>query len=394
MTTRESKPAVRGRILLVDDNLLGRAMISRELAAEGYEVVEARNGREGLDLLAREAVDVVLLDMIMPEMDGPAVLRHMKSDPALAAIPVVMISAQDDIAGIVSAIEMGAEDYLPKPPNPVLLRARVGASIERKRLADAERRRTQELETERRAAEALLRNILPKTVAEELREKGSVAPRYYEDATIVFTDFAGFTNTTEGLAAQDLVELLNTYFTVFDRIVARYELEKLKTIGDSFMFAAGLPVRSPSHPVDAVLAELEMLDAVAGMHCMDPRCTWQMRVGAHTGPVIAGVVGESKFAFDVWGDTVNLSARMEAGSQPGRLNISERTYVRVKDFFACEPRGRLRTKDGKEVEMYFVNGIHPALSVSAEAFRHRYEAYFARPLPPGALTGGAFAYQP
>ncbi|HOK44437.1 MAG TPA: adenylate/guanylate cyclase domain-containing protein [Bryobacteraceae bacterium] len=379
----EPQSGVKGRILLVDDSLLGRTLISRELAAQGYGILEARDGREALELLAREAVDVVLLDMIMPEMDGAAVLRQMKSDPALASIPVIMVSAEDDMAGVAAAIEMGAEDYLAKPPNPVVLRARIGASIERKRLADAERRRAEEAEAERQAAEALLRNILPKSVAEELRTKGSVAPRYYEDATIAFTDFVGFTCATENLAAQELVEILNTYFTAFDRIVARYELEKLKTIGDSFMFAAGLPERTPSHPVDAVLAGLEMLDAVANMHQKDPRCTWRVRIGVHTGPVIAGVVGESKFAFDVWGDTVNLSARMEAGSQPGRLNISERTYVRVKDFFACEPRGRVRTKDGKETEMYFVNGIHPALTTPADAFRRRYEAYFGKPLPPG-----------
>ncbi|HPQ15692.1 MAG TPA: response regulator, partial [Bryobacteraceae bacterium] len=247
----EPQSGVKGRILLVDDSLLGRTLISRELAAQGYGILEARDGREALELLAREAVDVVLLDMIMPEMDGAAVLRQMKSDPALASIPVIMVSAEDDMAGVAAAIEMGAEDYLAKPPNPVVLRARIGASIERKRLADAERRRAEEAEAERQAAEALLRNILPKSVAEELRTKGSVAPRYYEDATIAFTDFVGFTCATENLAAQELVEILNTYFTAFDRIVARYELEKLKTIGDSFMFAAGLPERTPSHPVAA-----------------------------------------------------------------------------------------------------------------------------------------------
>ena len=172
---------------------------------------------------------------------------------------------------------------------------------------------------------------------------------YFEDVTIGFTDFVGFTLATEKLAAEEIVGLLHEYFTAFDRIVSRYGLEKMKTIGDSYMFVSGMPDRRPSHPVDAVLAALEMVETVRTMARPDEGIEWQMRVGLHTGPVIAGVVGIHKFAFDVWGDSVNFSSRMESSGAPNRVNLSERTYSRVKDFVRCTPRGRVVTKDGREV---------------------------------------------
>src|SRR5262249_35761018 len=154
------------------------------------------------------------------------------------------------------------------------------------------------------------------------------------DVTILFSDFVGFTRATEELAAEDLVNLLQTYFTAFDRIVARYGLEKLKTIVDSYMLAGGLPERNPSHPVDTVMAAFEMIRTVEDLSSQE--APWRVRIGIHTGPVIAGVVGITKFAFDVWGETVNLSSRMESSGEPNRINLSARTYSRVKDFFQCE----------------------------------------------------------
>jgi adenylate cyclase len=302
-----------------------------------------------------------------------------------------MISALDEIRSVVRCIEMGAEDYLNKPFDPVLLRARVGATIEKKRLRDEQQRKTRELErameeaeTERRQSELLLRNILPAQIAEELRGRGQVEPRYFEDVTILFTDFVGFTRATEDLAAEDLVNLLHTYFTAFDRIVDRYGLEKLKTIGDSYMLVGGLPERNPSHPVDAVMAAFEMVKVVEELSSEE--APWRVRIGIHTGPVIAGVVGIKKFAFDIWGETVNFSSRMESAGAPNRVNMSARTYSRVKDFFECEPRGQVTTKEGKAHDMYFAKGILPKLiddrtQPVPPAFVRRYRIYFQKAPP-------------
>jgi len=252
--------------------------------------------------------------------------------------------------------------------------------------------RAVELENQRRVSESLLLNILPSEVAQELQQKGAVEPMYFEDVTIIFTDFVGFTLSTEKLAAEDLVTMLHDYFTAFDHIVTRYRLEKLKTIGDSYMCVSGLPVaqrglRTPSHPVDAVLAAFEMVSAVRQRERTSQHdVRWSVRIGVHTGPVVAGVVGIQKFAFDVWGDTVNYASRMESSGQPNRVNMSADTYRRVKDFFACEYRGKVMTKDKRETDMYFADGILPSLldgegETPPPAFLRRYRVYFQNEPP-------------
>ena len=234
--------------------------------------------------------------------------------------------------------------------------------------------------------EALLLNILPAQVARELREKGLVDPKYFEDVTILFTDFKGFTLSTENLAAEELVSMLHDYFLAFDEIATRYGVEKIKTIGDSYMLAGGLPDRKPSHPLDVVLAGLEMAHAVAEINRRDLPAKWDVRIGVHTGSVVAGVVGVKKFAFDIWGDTVNYASRMESSGVPGRVNLSERTHARIKDFIACTSRGKVLTKEKKEMEMFFAEGILPKLLDDAgtnppPAFAKRYGVYFQKEPP-------------
>jgi class 3 adenylate cyclase len=188
--------------------------------------------------------------------------------------------------------------------------------------------------------------------------------------------------------------MLHDYFTAFDQIVARYGLEKMKTIGDSYMCLSGLPVRNPAHPVDTVMAAFEMLHAVEQRERENRPAQWKVRIGIHTGPVIAGVVGINKFAFDIWGDTVNYSSRMESSGQANRINLSERTYSRVKDFFECEYRGKVLTKEKRELDMFFANGILPglvngSLEVPPPAFLRRYNVYFQKDPPafPAFLVG-------
>ncbi len=381
-----------GRILVVDDNPDNRDMLSRRLDREGYTVDTAENGLLALEKLEVEAFDLVLLDIMMPELDGFAVLQRIRANPLCKEVAVIMISALDEIKSVVRCIEMGAEDYLQKPFDPVLLRARIGAILDRKRLRDEELLRRaqvetalQEAERQKRAAQDMLRNILPAKIAGELQDHGTVEPMYFEDVTIGFTDFVGFTLSTEKLAAEEIVGLLNEYFTAFDRIMSRYGLEKMKTIGDSYMFVSGMPERRPSHPVDAVLAALEMVEAVRTMARPEEGINWQMRVGLHTGPVIAGVVGIHKFAFDVWGDSVNFSSRMESSGAANRVNLSERTHSRVKDFICCTPRGRVQTKDHREVDMFFVDGVYDKLMDTSvdgipSAFARRYKIYFQQPV--------------
>jgi class 3 adenylate cyclase len=220
------------------------------------------------------------------------------------------------------------------------------------RTAEIRQQRDKILEHERRT-EALLLNILPAPVAEELRTHGAVQPMYFDDVTVCFTDFVGFTISSEKLEAGVLVEKLHEYFTAFDEIIARFGLEKLKTIGDSYMFVSGLPQADSQHAVKAVQAALEIVAAAQGIGDRDQAFNWSLRVGLHSGPVVAGVVGSKKFAFDIWGDTVNLASRMESSGAPNRVNVSERTYSLIQHEIECESRGPVRTKDGRALPMYF-----------------------------------------
>ena len=327
-----------------------------------------------------------------------AALRSTISRDPLQRVSTIPVRLDDEMVGSLGIFGVAVSETVLRSIagllSVVLERVRAG---ERLIMANHElEQRHQQVEQQKRLSESLLLNILPAQVADELRAKGMVSPKYFEDVTILFTDFVGFTLSTEKLAAEELVELLHDYFTAFDHIVARYRLEKMKTIGDSYMCISGLPSRNPAHPVDTVMAALEMVQAVRERAHSDLRAQWKVRIGIHTGPVIAGVVGINKFAFDIWGDTVNYSSRMESSSEANRINLSERTYSRVKDFFACEYRGKVLTKEKRELEMYFANGVLPSLVNGSTAspppdFLRRYNVYFQKDPPafPSPLVRGS-----
>ncbi len=255
----------------------------------------------------------------------------------------------------------------------LILRWRLRALEARNRwLEGVVEQRTAEVRTERDQNEALLLNILPKPIATELRTTGAVEPASFDAVTVCFSDFVGFTLSSEKLRPNDLITSLNQYFTAFDEIIGKYGLEKLKTIGDAYMFAGGLPSASPSHAVDAVLAALDMVEVTKKLARPDKGTNWSIRLGLYSGPVVAGVVGVRKFAFDIWGNTVNFAARMESSGAANRVNLSETTYKLVADFFECESRGLVRIKEGREMQMYFAVAPKPDFSA-------RYETAFGRP---------------
>jgi class 3 adenylate cyclase len=217
--------------------------------------------------------------------------------------------------------------------------------------------RTAEVNRQKEQIEQLLLNILPEQTAQELKEKGTATPKHYESVTVMFTDFKNFTKIAERLSPSNLVEELNRCFMAFDEIIERHNLEKIKTIGDAYMCAGGIPTANATNARDAVLAGLEiqafMQTMKAEKEAKGEPC-WELRIGIHTGPVVAGVVGKKKFAYDIWGDTVNIASRMETSGEPGKVNISGATYELVKDQFTCTHRGKISAKNKGEVDMYFV----------------------------------------
>jgi class 3 adenylate cyclase len=344
-----------GRVLVVDDSETNRDILARRLGREGYEVECVADGALALEAVGARKFDLVLLDIMMPGLNGYQVLERLKATAELRDIPVIMISALDEIDSIVRCIEMGAEDYLPKPFNPVILRARVEASMEKKRLRDREQAYLAQLRVEREKSERLLLNILPAAIAERLKEDQGIIAESFAEATILFSDVVGFTQMSALIKPVELVYLLNEIFSSFDELATRHGLEKIKTIGDAYMVAAGLPERRPDHAAAMAEMALDMQDALAAFN-RARGASLDIRTGINTGPVVAGIIGTSKFIYDLWGDAVNTASRMESHSTPGRIQVTAATYEHLRHTYRFEARGTVNVKGKGDMPTYFLLG--------------------------------------
>jgi class 3 adenylate cyclase len=348
-------PSLTGTLLVVDDDAGNRDMLSRRLARLGYTVATATNGREAIDALRRSAFDLMLLDIEMPEMNGYEVLEALKADPALRPVPVLVLSASDDSDGVAHCIQMGAEDYLAKPFDPVLLRARLGASLEKKRLRDHEQLHLCQIEAEQQRAERLLLNVLPPAIADRLKRGESGIADSFPDATVLFADMVGFTSLAAGMTPVLVVERLNDIFSAFDQAAADLGLEKIKTIGDAYMAVGGVPVPRPDHAEATADLALRMQQEIVQFNTR-AGATVEVRIGMHSGAVVAGIIGRHKFAYDLWGDAVNLASRMESHALPGRIQVTAAVEERLRGRYRFEPRGPIELKGIGTMATFFLLG--------------------------------------
>lgn len=342
-------------VLVVDDNEVNRDLLARRLQRQGHAVTVAEDGLQALELMRSAPFDLVLLDIMMPQLNGYQVLENLKADEKLRHIPVIMISAVDDIDSIVRCIELGAEDYLSKPFNPVLLKARISACLEKKRLRDQEQAYSQELAEEKEKSERLLLNILPQAIAERLKQGETTIADSFSDVTVMFADLVGFTKLSTHLSPAELVELLNQIFSAFDELADRYGLEKIKTIGDAYMVVGGLPTPSDNHAEAIAEMAIDIQAAIAKMRTKSDR-PLSIRIGINTGPVEAGVIGTKKFTYDLWGDTVNVASRMESLGVAGGIQVTVATYERLRDKYIFEERGLLQVKGKGDMMTYLLLG--------------------------------------
>lgn len=342
-------------LLVVDDKESNRDLLSRRLDRQGFTVEVAENGRQALEMVRTRNYDLVLLDIIMPELNGFQVLAEIKKNEKLRHIPVIMISALDEIDSVVRCIEMGAEDYLQKPFNQVILKAKISASLERKRLRDREHAFITKLQIEQEKSEKLLLNILPKPIADRLKRGAKTIADSFPEVTVLFSDLVGFTELSTSISPSELVEKLNEIFLAFDILTELHGLEKIKTIGDAYMLVGGLPTPRPDHVESVAEMAIDMFDAIERINGQS-KGSFNIRVGIHTGPVVAGVIGKNKFNYDLWGDAVNVASRMESHGLPGHIQISEASYKHIKDKFIFERRGPIEIKGKGEMVTYFLKG--------------------------------------
>ncbi len=278
-------------------------------------------------------------------MDGFEVCDKLKANPKTNEIPIVFLTGKADNKSIVEGFKRGGVDYITKPFNADELKLRVHIHI-------SLRNAYEKLETESKKNEELLRNILPEYALESLKNNGNVHAKNYENVTIMFTDFSGFTKITADIEPELLIDELNIIFTAFDDIMEKYNCERIKTIGDAYMAIGGL-AKDCNGAHNLALAAKDILDY---LKCFKGKITdkWNIRIGINSGKVTGGIVGVKKYAFDYFGETVNLASRLEKFSGVNRINISEHTHKIVKDFFEFEDRGLIDVKGFGPTQMYFI----------------------------------------
>ncbi|MGQ9364787.1 adenylate/guanylate cyclase domain-containing protein [Azospirillum sp. ST 5-10] len=327
-------------ILVVEDDDSSRFALVRRLRCEGWvRATGAADGPGALAVLQARDVDLVLLDVVMPDMSGIEVLARIKADTRWRDIPVVMISGVTEPDRVAHCIELGADDCLPKPFNPVLLRARIAACLEKKRLRDREALHHERVEAEQRRADELLRAILPARVAAELKERTVVPPRRHDGVAVLFCDIAGFTGYCDRNPPERVVSDLQRVVHAYEVVMAVHGMEKIKTIGDAVMATAGLLSPTPDPVLTAVRCGFDLIAATK--RCMPH---WQARVGIHAGSVVAGVIGRRQFLYDLWGDTVNIAARITAWAPPDSVVVSGDAWRGVTARCPVRTCGRVELK--------------------------------------------------
>ena len=358
-----------GKVLIVDDQKANVLVLERTLRSAGYlNVTSTMNSVEVCDLHRNNRYDLILLDLQMPGMDGFQVIEGLKEIETEGYLPVLVVTAQPDHK--LRALKAGARDFVSKPFDLSEVLVRVHNMLEVRLLHLEMRRLYERVVMDQRITERLLLNVLPASIVERLKGRPEVMVDSFteviadrcEDVTVVFADIVEFTKFSEGVSAEILVNVLNDIFTRFDRIADDRGLEKIKTIGDSYMAAAGVPTPLVDHASRAAHMALDMIEAIDHFNEQSPY-KLKVRIGIDTGPVVAGVIGQRKFVYDLWGDVVNTASRMESHGIAGRIQVTDAVRQRLDEAFLLEKRGPIEVKGKGEMVTWLLNGRRSAVDV-------------------------------
>lgn len=355
---------MQGYILIVDDNLRNIQVLGKQLQDEGFEIAVATNGEEAIDWANSDDFDLILLDIMMPGVDGFQVCNVLKSTEKTRNIPIIFLTAKIDIESILSGFDRGAVDYITKPFNSAELLARVKTHIELKKAREKLIHLNKMVQIEKEKSDKLLLNILPEKIAKDLKEDGYTTPEKFENVTVFFSDFIDFTDMSSKIDPKYLIQELNDIFTAFDDIMEKNQCERIKTIGDAYLAVCGLPDKNENHIENIINSAVEILYYLKKRNKKNLKTNgleWLMRIGIHTGDVVAGVVGRKKYIYDVFGDTINIASRMESKGESMKINISETTFAillenhKNKDLpYQMFERPKTYIKGKGESKMYFL----------------------------------------
>lgn len=349
-------PMSNTTILIIDDNISQQARLEEILDPLPNPVLRTDTIEKALDIMRYSEVSVILLDYNLKGLNLSEFMQRLQNDYAVEDTHVIIVMDEHTNSDENEDIyKYGAVDYIEKPFGPVTIRSMV-------KVFDR-------LYIKKKRVKELLLNILPREIALELEENGKVKPKRYGLATVFFADFVSFTHRTKEMSPVELLNHLDSYFARFDKIITRYHIEKIKTIGDAYMCVAGVPEKRKENPIHTTLAALDIADLMEKMQVhykKQAKFPWTLRMGIHSGPLVAGVIGKKKFAYDVWGDTVNIASRICSACEPGKVNISQATYDKIKDYFICDYRGEVEGKNIGHIGMYYVQGIKPEYSIAGK----------------------------
>ncbi len=356
-----SSDIFHGKVLIVDDQEANVSLLEQMLRGAGYvSIASTRDPNEVCELHLKNRYDLILLDLQMPGMDGFQVMESLKEIETGGYLPVLVLTAQPDHK--LRALKAGAKDFVSKPFDLAEVLIRVYNMLEVRLLHLETKKLYDRVVAEQKVSERLLLNVLPHSIAERLKGRPEVTADSFTEViadsfaevTVLFADIVGFTKFSEGVSAEVLVDVLNDIFTRFDGIADTRGLEKIKTIGDAYMAAAGLPVPVADHAIRAAHMAVDMIEAVDRFN-EHRRYKLKVRIGIDTGAVVAGIIGKRKFLYDLWGDVVNTASRMESHGVAGRIQVTDSTRQRLSEPFMLEKRGAIDVKGKGEMHTWFLN---------------------------------------
>lgn len=346
--------ATSPNILIAEDENIIAIDLANSIKRMGYNVVgTARKGKEVIEKAKDLNPDLVIMDIMLEgEISGIEAAQKIMTT---LQIPVIYLTALTDEQTLQKAKITEPFGYIIKPFEQRALHTSIEMALYKHKMNYKLKQRTRELEEEKEKSDTLLHNIFPASIVKELKKRGEIKPREFKTVTLLFTDFQGFTSISSRIPPSDLVNELNDIFKNFDAIIEKHGVEKLKTMGDSYMVGGGFPKESDNHAVDVVSTALEMIDYLnkRNEHSANK---WEMRVGVHSGNVVAGIVGKNKFTYDVWGNAVNIAREMEKNSHPGKINITSATHEMIKEKFNCQYHEKVKITGNGLTETYFVDG--------------------------------------